>query len=112
MKKKILFVLGTRPEAVKTAPLIKIFKNSSDFITLVCTTGQHKEMTEEILNFFGIKPDFDLKLMTHGQTLFDITVKALTGVGKIADKTNPDLIFVQGDTTSVFAGSLAAFTKK
>jgi len=111
MKKKILFVLGTRPEAVKTAPLIKIFKKSSDFTTLVCTTGQHKEMTEEILNFFEIKPDFDLKLMTHGQTLFDITVKALIGVGEIIDKTSPDLIFVQGDTTSVFAGSLAAFYK-
>ncbi len=111
MQKKALFVLGTRPEAIKLAPLINIFKNSENFITEVCSTGQHKEMTEEVLKFFGISPNYDLKLMTKGQTLFDITVKALTGVGKIIDKTKPDIIFVQGDTTSVFAASLASFYK-
>ncbi|NOZ35302.1 MAG: UDP-N-acetylglucosamine 2-epimerase (non-hydrolyzing) [Chlorobi bacterium] len=109
--KKVLFVLGTRPEAIKLAPLIKIFQQSDFFITEVCTTGQHKEMTEEVLNFFDITPDYDLKLMTKGQTLNDITVKTLTGIGIITDKTKPDLIFVQGDTTSVFAASLAAFYK-
>ncbi|NPA67049.1 MAG: UDP-N-acetylglucosamine 2-epimerase (non-hydrolyzing) [Chlorobi bacterium] len=111
MSKKILFVLGTRPEAVKTAPLINTFKKSDNFITKVCITGQHKEMTDNILNFFGITPDYNLNLMTKGQTLFDITVKALTGTGNIIDITQPDLIFVQGDTTSVFAASLAAFYK-
>ncbi len=109
--KKVLFVLGTRPEAIKLAPLIKIFQKSELFVTNVCSTGQHKEMTDEVLDFFGITPDYNLKLMTKGQTLFDITVKALTGIGNIIEKTKPDLIFVQGDTTSVFASSLAAFYK-
>lgn len=111
MIKKALFVLGTRPEAIKLAPLIKVFENSKTFDVIVCSTGQHKEMVEEVLSFFEIKPNYDLKLMTKGQTLFDVTSKALLGVGEIIEETKPDIVFVQGDTTSVFASSLAAFYK-
>jgi len=111
MIKKVLFVLGTRPEAIKLAPLIKVFESSNKYDVEVCSTGQHKEMLEEVLNFFDIKPDYDLKLMKTGQTLFDVTSKVLLGVGEIIDKSKPDVIFVQGDTTSVFASSLAAFYK-
>jgi UDP-N-acetylglucosamine 2-epimerase (non-hydrolysing) len=111
--RKILFIFGTRPEAIKMAPLIKEFeKNNNYFDIKVCVTGQHRQMLDQVLDFFDIKPDFDLNLMKHNQTLFDITAGAIKGLEKVLNDYNPDLIFVQGDTTTAFVGSLAGFYKK
>jgi len=111
--KKIMFIFGTRPEAVKMAPLIKeMEKHKRLFNVVVVVTGQHREMLDQVLEFFSIKPDYDLNLMKPNQTLFDITSNALIGIGKILDKESPDLIVVQGDTTTVFAGALAGFYKR
>jgi UDP-N-acetylglucosamine 2-epimerase (non-hydrolysing) len=114
MKKKIiLFIYGTRPEAIKMAPLIKEFqKNSHEFDVRVCLTGQHRQMLDQVNTFFGIQGDYDLNLMLPNQTLFDITAKCLLGLKEILGQISPDLIFVQGDTTSVMAGALAGFYKK
>jgi UDP-N-acetylglucosamine 2-epimerase (non-hydrolysing) len=109
----LLFIFGTRPEAVKMAPLVKEFeKHSKEFNIKVAVTGQHREMLDQVLKFFDIKPDYDLNLMKPNQTLFDVTADALRGMEKIIDEVNPDLIVVQGDTTTVFAGALAGFYKK
>lgn len=111
--KKILIIFGTRPEAIKMAPLIKeLQSNKKDFNTVIALTGQHKEMLYQVLDFFKIKPNYDLELMKPNQTLFDITADALRGLEKILEKENPDLIVVQGDTTTVLAGALAGFYKK
>jgi len=111
--KKILFIFGTRPEAIKMAPLIKEFKKQPDrFACLVCVTAQHREMLDQVMNFFEIKPDFDLNIMKPGQSLFDITIACLAGLEKVIEKSSPDLIFVQGDTTTAFAGALAGYYKK
>jgi len=112
MKKRLLFIIGTRPEAIKMAPLIKKFRTDSQIETFVCNTGQHKEMTDEVLNFFKITQDFKLNLMMPNQTLFDITTKALLMLKNIYEENRPDIVFVQGDTTSVFAAALAAYYKK
>lgn len=106
---KIIFVFGTRPEAIKMAPLIKVSQADSSVDTVVCVTGQHKEMLYQVLDFFSIKPDYDLELMQPNQTIYDITSKALLGLKRILDKENPDLIFVQGDTTTAFVGALAGY---
>ncbi len=109
----LLFIFGTRPEAVKMAPLIKEFeKYPKDFNVKVAVTGQHREMLDQVLQFFNIKPDYDLNLMKPNQTLFDITADALRGMEKIIEEVNPNLIIVQGDTTTVFTGALAGFYKK
>jgi UDP-N-acetylglucosamine 2-epimerase (non-hydrolysing) len=106
----LLFIYGTRPEAIKMAPLIKAFCQYSDaFDVKVCITGQHRQMLDQINAFFGIKADYDLNLMSPNQTLFDITARCLTGLKNILDEVAPDLVFVQGDTTTVMAGALAAF---
>jgi len=111
--KKILFIFGTRPEAIKMAPLIKEFYEHKDkFEIKICITAQHRQMLDQILDFFKIIPDYDLNLMKPNQTLFDITVDGLTGVNKIIDKYMPDLIFVQGDTTTVFVSALAGYYHK
>lgn len=111
--KKLLFVFGTRPEAIKMAPLIKECQKYPDkFDVKVLVTGQHREMLDQILEFFKIVPDYDLNLMTPNQTLFSITREALQGMENIFDEVAPDLIIVQGDTTSVFAGALSGFYKK
>jgi len=111
--KKILFIYGTRPEAIKMAPLIKEFKKyPEEFNIEICLTGQHREMLDQVNTFFDIKGDYDLSIMSHNQTLFDITSKALLGIGDILERSKPDLVFVQGDTTTVFAGALAAYYKK
>jgi len=108
--KKILIVFGTRPEAIKMAPLIKEFrKNQSIFITKVCITAQHREILDQVLNFFGIIPDFDLNLMTPGQDLFSLTSLIITEFKKILEEFNPDYVFVHGDTTTSMAVSLASF---
>lgn len=110
---KILLVFGTRPEAIKFAPLYWECKKYSDFFDVkVCVTAQHRQMLDQVLNFFEIKPDYDLNLMKENQTLFDVTANSLKGLEKIYDDFKPDLVFVQGDTTTAFVGVLAAFYKK
>jgi UDP-N-acetylglucosamine 2-epimerase (non-hydrolysing) len=110
--KKILVILGTRPEAIKFAPLILELKKEKSFETRVCVTGQHKTMLEQVLQFFDIKPDFDLALMRPDQTLFSISSGAITELEKVLNEYPCDLVFVQGDTTTAFIGALAAFYKK
>ena len=111
--KKIMFIYGTRPEAIKMAPLVKEFqKYPNKFETIVCLTGQHRQMLDQINDFFQIKGDYDLNLMKPNQTLFDIISRCLLGLKDILDKTKPDIIFVQGDTATVLAGALAAYFYK
>ncbi|MDI3508248.1 MAG: hypothetical protein PWP48_703 [Clostridiales bacterium] len=109
-KLKIMSVFGTRPEAVKMAPLIKEMGRHPDYIeNIVCITAQHREMLDQVLRLFDIKPAFDLNIMQDRQTLADITVRALQGLYDLYGRTNPDLVLVHGDTTTTFAASLAAF---
>lgn len=110
MKKKILLVFGTRPEAIKMAPLVIKLKQQSDaFQTIVCVTGQHREMLDQVLRIFEITPDFDLNIMKHGQDLYDVTARVLTGMRDILKETQPDVVLVHGDTTTSTAAALAAF---
>ena len=103
-------IFGTRPEAIKMSPVILELKKFPDEIeTLVTVTAQHREMLDQVLDLFEIKPDFDLNIMSQGQTLFDITTRALNGLDKIFSETNPNLVLVHGDTTTTFSSSLAAF---
>lgn len=109
-KFKIMTIFGTRPEAIKLAPVVKGLENKPDiFESKVIVTSQHKEMLAQPLSIFGIKPDYDLNIMKHNQDLFDISIHALKGLGGILKKYNPDFILVQGDTTTTFIGSLAAY---
>ncbi len=110
--KNILFVFGTRPEAIKMAPVINTFNLSRKFKTTVAVTAQHREMLDQVLEVFGIIPDYDLDLMSNNQTLNDLTSKILNGISKLLDKMKPDLIFVQGDTTTTFSAALAGFYKQ
>ena len=108
--KKIMLVFGTRPEAIKMAPLVKAFKKyESDFHTIVCVTGQHREMLDQVLKIFDIRPDYDLNIMKQGQDLYDVTSKVLLGMRDVLKKEQPDVVFVHGDTTTSMAASLAAF---
>jgi len=108
--KKIMLVFGTRPEAIKMAPLaIELKKNDTDFETIVCVTGQHREMLDQVLNIFGIKPDYDLNIMKQGQDLYDITARVLTGMRDVLNDSKPDVVLVHGDTTTSTAAALAAF---
>jgi UDP-N-acetylglucosamine 2-epimerase (non-hydrolysing) len=109
MSKKVLVVFGTRPEAIKMAPLAKALQAHSEFETRVCVTAQHREMLDQVLDLFELTPDFDLNLMQAGQTLFDVTTRVLTGVGQVLEQWKPDVVLVHGDTTTTFASSLAAF---
>ena len=110
MKKKIMLVFGTRPEAIKMAPLVKEFqKNQEDFETIVCVTGQHREMLDQVLNIFDIKPDYDLNIMKQGQDLYDVTARVLTGMRDVFKQCKPDVVLVHGDTTTSTAAALAAF---
>jgi UDP-N-acetylglucosamine 2-epimerase (non-hydrolysing) len=111
--KKILFIFGTRPEAIKLAPLIKEFQGHSNiFIVKVCVTGQHREMLDQVLEFFNIKPDYDLDLMKPDQSLFTLTARIIETLENVLNDFKPDVIFVQGDTTTAFAGALAGFYNK
>lgn len=113
MKKKILFVFGTRPEAIKMAPLIKACEAQPDWCEpIVCLTAQHRQMLDQVIEFFGLPVHADLNMMKPNQTLFHITADALLGLEKVMEKFAPDLVIVQGDTTTAFAGALAAFYKK
>lgn len=111
-KKKILFVFGTRPEAIKMAPLVKLLKRDTSYETIVCVTGQHREMLDQVLELFEIIPDYDLKVMKKGQDLFDITSRILLGLKEIIENVKPDLILVHGDTTTSMTASLAGFYKQ
>lgn len=109
-KKRVMLVFGTRPEAIKMAPLIKEFqKHSDEFETLVCVTGQHREMLDQVLHLFEIVPDYDLNIMQQGQDLYDVTSRVLVGLRDILKEANPDIVFVHGDTTTSMAAALAAF---
>lgn len=108
--KKIMLVFGTRPEAIKMAPLVKEFqKNKEEFETIVCVTGQHREMLDQVLHIFDIKPDYDLNIMMQGQDLYDITTRVLIGMRDVLKDCKPDVILVHGDTTTSTAAALAAF---
>ncbi|OOB78529.1 MAG: UDP-N-acetylglucosamine 2-epimerase [Epulopiscium sp. Nuni2H_MBin003] len=109
---KILSIFGTRPEAVKMAPLIKELENDCELESFICITAQHREMLDQVMEIFNLTADYDLDIMTKSQTLVDITTKVLTGVSIILDDLHPDLVLVHGDTTTSFAASLAAFYKQ
>ena len=108
-KKRILAVFGTRPEAVKMCPLVKELKTREGLETAVCVTGQHREMLDGVLRTFGVVPDFDLDIMKDRQTLFDITSGVIDGIRPVFEEVRPDILLVQGDTSTAFAAALAAF---
>ena len=104
-----LVVFGTRPEAIKMAPLVRELENRDGLDVSICVTGQHREMLDQVLHAFNLKPDFDLKLMRDDQTLSDVTAGALLGIGKVLEEVQPSMVAVQGDTTTAMAGALAAY---
>ena len=109
-RKRVLLVFGTRPEAIKVAPLVKAFQQQADaFETVVCVTGQHREMLDQVLRLFEIVPDYDLNIMKDGQDLYDITSRVLVGMRDVIKAVQPDVVFVHGDTTTSMASALAAF---
>lgn len=108
--KKVMLVFGTRPEAIKMCPLVKEFqKHSNEFETIVCVTGQHREMLDQVLNIFDVTPDYDLNIMKQGQDLYDVTARVLVGMRDILKEVQPDVVLVHGDTTTSTASALAAF---
>jgi len=109
---KLLFIFGTRPEAIKLAPLILEFRKHDQFDVKVCVTAQHRQMLDQVLDFFEIKPDYDLDIMKPDQTLFEVTAEGLKALEKVYNDSSPDLVFVQGDTTTSFIGALAAYYSK
>ena len=110
IKKKIMLVFGTRPEAIKMCPLVKEFqKRKDEFETIVCVTGQHREMLDQVLKIFEVKPDIDLNIMKQGQDLTDVTVRILNGMRDVFKECKPDVVLVHGDTTTSTAAALAAF---
>ncbi len=108
--KKVMLVFGTRPEAIKMCPLVKEFQKHPElFETIVCVTGQHREMLDQVLTIFDVKPDFDLNIMKQGQDLYDVTARVLTGMRDVFKECKPDVVLVHGDTTTSTAAALAAF---
>lgn len=105
-------VFGTRPEGIKMAPIVKELEKREGIESVICITAQHREMLDQVLNIFSIKPDYDLNIFQSGQTLTEITTRALNGLEEVIIKEKPDVLLVQGDTTTVFAGALAAFYQK
>jgi UDP-N-acetylglucosamine 2-epimerase (non-hydrolysing) len=111
--KTILLVFGTRPEAIKMAPLVKALEKQTDFFkTVVCVTGQHREMLDQVLHLFDIKPDYDLNIMKPGQDLYDVTARVLIGMRDVLDEIKPDMVLVHGDTTTSTAAALSAFYRQ
>lgn len=106
---KVMSIFGTRPEAIKMAPLVKELEKRENIESIVCVTAQHREMLDQVLETFDIKPDYDLNIMKQGQTLGDVTTRALTGLKEVIKEARPDIVLVHGDTTTTFAGALAAF---
>ena len=111
-KPRILTVFGTRPEAIKLFPLVHALEADERFESRVCVSAQHRGMLDQVLGIAGVEPDHDLDLMTAGQTLDELTARALTGIGKVLDEERPDWVVVQGDTTTVMAGAIAAYYRK
>ena len=109
MIKKNLIVFGTRPEAIKMAPLVKEFLKNQNFVTKVCVTGQHREMLDQVLKFFDINPDYDLDLMKQGQNLYGLTADIITGLQPILEEFKPDYVYVHGDTSTTMSASIASF---
>jgi UDP-N-acetylglucosamine 2-epimerase (non-hydrolysing) len=109
MKKKNLIIFGTRLEAIKMAPLVNQFLKDQRFETKVCVTGQHREMLEQVLNFFEIRPDYDLSLMKPNQNLYTLTGEVISGLKPILESFKPDFVYVHGDTTTTMAASIAGF---
>nr|BCB22669.1 UDP-N-acetylglucosamine 2-epimerase [Erysipelothrix rhusiopathiae] len=110
MKKiKVMSVFGTRPEAIKMCPLVNEFKKHEEINSLVCVTGQHREMLDVVLNTFDVKPDYDLSIMKQGQDLFDVTTNILNRIKEVLNKENPDIVLVHGDTSTTFVTALACF---
>lgn len=108
-KIKVMSIFGTRPEAIKMAPLVKELERREEIESIVCVTAQHREMLDQVLDTFNIVPDYDLNMMKHGQTLLDITTRALEGVSGVIAEVKPHIVLVHGDTSTTFAGALAAF---
>ena len=108
-KIRVMSIFGTRPEAIKMAPLVKELESREEIESIVCVTAQHREMLDQVLETFQIKPDYDLNIMKQGQTLGDVTTRALNGLEKVIKECKPDIVLVHGDTTTTFAGALAAF---
>lgn len=106
---KVMSIFGTRPEAIKMAPLVKELESRKEIESIVCVTAQHREMLDQVLETFNIKPDYDLNIMKQGQTLGDVTTRALNGLETVIKECKPDIVLVHGDTTTTFAGALAAF---
>jgi UDP-N-acetylglucosamine 2-epimerase (non-hydrolysing) len=106
---KVMSIFGTRPEAIKMAPLVKELERRKEIESIVCVTAQHREMLDQVLNTFDIKPDYDLNIMKQGQSLADVTTRALVGLEEVIKEVKPDIVLVHGDTTTTFAGALAAF---
>ena len=108
--KRVMLVFGTRPEAIKMCPLVKeLQKHPNQFETIVCVTGQHREMLDQVLRIFDVQPDYDLNIMKHGQDLYDVTARVLTGMRDVLKEVQPDVVLVHGDTTTSTAAALAAF---
>ena len=108
--KKVMLIFGTRPEAIKMCPLVKEFqKDTINFKTVVCVTAQHREMLDQVLHVFDVKPEYDLNIMKQGQDLYDITSRVLLGLRDVLKKELPDIVLVHGDTTTSSAAALAAF---
>ena len=107
--RKILTVFGTRPEAIKMAPIVERLGCHPSVDSLICVTAQQRQMLDQVLDLFSIKPDYDLNMMRAGQSLTDITARVLAGLGEVIEACRPDIILVHGDTTTTFAAALAAF---
>jgi len=111
--KTILLILGTRPETIKLVPVLRVLqRRQKEFRPLVCVTGQHREMLDQVLDLFGVKPDFDLSLMTENQTLTELSARALTAIRSVLRSAKPDLVLIQGDTTTVMTAALAAYHER
>ncbi|MFM1524185.1 MULTISPECIES: non-hydrolyzing UDP-N-acetylglucosamine 2-epimerase [Helcococcus] len=107
--KKVMLVFGTRPEAIKMCPLVNELKSRKSFETIVCVTGQHREMLKQVLDAFNVVPDYDLSIMKERQTLFDVTINILSGIKNVLEEVKPDVVLVHGDTSTTFVTSLACF---
>ncbi|MBO5930060.1 MAG: UDP-N-acetylglucosamine 2-epimerase (non-hydrolyzing), partial [Clostridia bacterium] len=111
-KVKVMTVFGTRPEAIKMAPLVKVLEQREEIESIVCVTAQHRQMLDQVLDIFDIHADYDLDIMQAGQTLSDITARAMQGIEKTIQAAKPDIVLIHGDTTTTFAGALASFYNK
>jgi len=111
-KLKVVIVFGTRPDAIKMAPLVKELKKNTQIKTIVCVTAQHRQMLDQVLDIFNITPDYDLNIMQSRQSLEHITTRSLEGLSDVFEEVKPNIVLVHGDTTTCFSASLAAFYKK